>query len=187
MAGEGVTETLNVFEPADRREAVEGWALHATRRRIIHEQEARRLDRLRYWLGGLSTALAAIAGTSTFAAWQSGSKNLAAAIITAAIGIGAAVVGNVVAFLDLGGRAEAHRHAAVAYKRILREFEEATGNSGEEKRELDSKTLSSLKSLLAEADRTAPTVPAGRGASIERRPFRFVRKAEDLANGRRAL
>jgi hypothetical protein len=60
MAGEGVTETLNVFEPADRREAVEGWALHATRRRIIHEDEARRLDRLRYWLGGLSTALAAV-------------------------------------------------------------------------------------------------------------------------------
>jgi hypothetical protein len=175
-----MTETLNVFEPADRREAVEGWALHATRRRIIHEAEARRLDRLRYWVGGLSTALAAIAGTSAFAAWQSGSKSLAAGVVTAVVGIGAAVLGNIVAFLDLGGRAEAHRNAAVAYKGILREFEEACGNSGDDKEEIDAETLATLKSLLADADRAAPTVPAGAGERVEHRPFRFVRKADDL-------
>ena len=172
---------LNVFEPANRREAVEGWALHATRRRIIHEDEARRLDRLRYWVGALSAALAAVAGTSAFAAWQSGSKSLAAGIITAVIGIGAAVLGNVVAFLNLGGRAESHRNAAVAYKGILRDFEEACGNSGDDKKELDAETLASLKGLLADADKTAPTLPVRRGDDVERRPFRFVRKADDLA------
>jgi hypothetical protein len=176
---------LNVFEPADRREAVEGWALHATRRRIVHEDEARRLDRLRYWVGALSAALAAVAGTSAFAAWETGSKSLAAGIVTAVIGIGAAVLGNVVAFMDLGGRAESHRNAAVAYKAILRDFEEACGNSGDEKKELDAETLASLKSLLADADRTAPTLPVRRGDEVERRPFRFVRKADDLAGQRR--
>jgi hypothetical protein len=91
------------------------------------------------------------------------------------------VLGNVVAFLNLGGRAESHRNAAVAYKAILRDFEEACGNSGDEKKELDAQTVASLKSLLADADRTAPMLPVRRGDDVERRPFRFVRKADDLA------
>jgi hypothetical protein len=181
MAEQAVSNPLSVFEPADRRETVQGWALHATRRRIIHEGEARRLDQLHNWAGVLSASLAAAAGTSAFAAWETGSKSLAAAIATAVVGIGAAVLGNVVTFLNFGARAESHRNAAAAYKNVLREFEEACGNSHDTKNELGPDTLATLKRLLADADTAAPTVPARRGEQIEQRPFRFVRKAEDLS------
>jgi hypothetical protein len=174
-------ETLVVFEPANGREAFEGWALHATRRRKIHEEEARRLDRLRYSLGMLSTALAAIAGTSAFAAWQSETDSVAAAIATAAVGIGAAVLANMLAFLDLGARAEAHRRTAAAYKRILRDFEEASAwRKKEDAAGPEKETLGTLKVVLAEADASAPVVPARRGNKIERLPFSFVETAEEL-------
>jgi hypothetical protein len=86
---------LTVFEPKNAREAVQDWALHATRRRKIHEAEARRLDRLRCWLGTLAACLAAAAGTSAFAAWESGRDSTAAGVATAIIGIGAAILGSV--------------------------------------------------------------------------------------------
>jgi hypothetical protein len=181
VAERSTVSLLNVFEPADRRETVQGWALHATRRRIIHEGEARRLDQLHNWVGVLSASLAAVAGTSAFAAWQTGSKSLAAAIATAVVGIGAAVLGNVVTFLNFGARAESHRNAAAAYKNVLREFEEACGNSRDTKNELGPETLATLKQLLGAADESAPTVPTRRGEQVEQRPFRFVRKAEDLS------
>ena len=118
---------LKVFTPESRCETAEGWALHATRRRKIHEDEARSLDRRRNWFGGISVSLAAIIGTSGFVAWQADSKNPWFAWGTASVVIVATVVANALSFLDLGGRAEAHRRAAVAYKGILREFEEAFG------------------------------------------------------------
>jgi hypothetical protein len=36
---------LKVFEPEDARSTLQGWTLHATRRRLIHEHEGRLLDR----------------------------------------------------------------------------------------------------------------------------------------------
>jgi hypothetical protein len=174
------TEPLRVFEPKDPHEAVQGWALHATRRRKIHEAEARHLDRFRYTVGTLATCLAAVAGTSAFAAWQSNSKSLAAGIATAIVGIGAAVLGSVMTFLDLGGRAEAHRRAASNYKNVLREFEEASGSRSNSNPNLHAELLPKLKTLLAEADGTAPTVPEARGRKIEQEPFSFVRTAEEL-------
>jgi hypothetical protein len=91
---------LRVFEPESPREAVEGWALHATRRRMIHEQESRRLQHWHYALGTISACLAAVAGTSAFAAWQTGTKSIGAAVATACVGIGAAIIANALTFIS---------------------------------------------------------------------------------------
>lgn len=173
-------DTLRVFEPDDPREAVQGWALHATRRRNVHEAEARFLNSVRYWLGSSSTILAAVAGTSAFAAWQSTTSSLAWAIVTAVIGIGAAILGGLLTFLDPGGLSEAHRRSATAYKSVLREFEEAAGSVGCTDGTFDRDLLRRLKSMLADADTSAPTVPRRRGRAAEREPFIFVPKALNL-------
>jgi hypothetical protein len=175
------TQPLRVFEPEDPREAGQGWALHATRRRMIHEAQARHLDRWRYLLGTASACLAAIAGTSAFAAWQADADNAAAAIVTAVVGIGAAILASVLTFLDLGARAEANRRAAAAYKGVLRDYEEAWALRGQGQRSLDPAALAALKRALADADATAPTVPERRGAAMEARPFDFVGTADELA------
>jgi hypothetical protein len=181
MAEPGDTGLLRVFEPDDPREAGQGWALHATRRRVIHEAEARHLDRWRYVLGIASTCLAAVAGTSAFAAWQSDTDNTAAAVVTAVVGIGAAILASILTFLDLGARAEANRRAASAYKGVLRDYEEAWSLRKEGQRALDPAALGALKRALAEADAAAPTVPVRRGAAVEGAPFDFVGTADELA------
>ena len=174
-------DPLTVFEPDDSHEAVQGWALHATRRRKIHEAEARHLDRLRNTVGTIGVSLAAVAGTSAFAGWQSDSENTTLAIVTAVVGIGAAVLGSATTFLDFGGRAEAHRRAATEYKGVLREFEEISALTPESERFRDRKTLETMKTLLADADRAAPTVPEGRGKDIERLHFSFEGEADKLS------
>ena len=181
MPGRRRREPLNVFEPESPHEAVQGWALHTTRRRKIHDAEARHLDRLRYWVGAVAAALAAVAGTSAFAAWESESTNTAAAVVTAIVGIGAAVLASVLTFLDLGGRAEAHRRSAAAYKRVLREFEQASGMRRGNDGAIDDEALQSLKALLDETDAAAPVVPVKRGERVEQQPFRFVGTADALA------
>jgi len=170
---------LKVFTPESRGETAEGWVLHATRRRRIHEEEARTLDRRRYIWGTFGAAFAAVAGTSAFAAWKT-SNNTVLAVGAAILGILAAVLASALTFLDLGGRAETHRYAAVAYKDILREFEEAFGEGS---LNIDSETLSNLKSRLSKVDRAAPTVPVNRGSKIEQQDYCFVTKAQDLAAG----
>jgi len=180
------SEPVRVFEPKDPREAVQGWALHATRRRRLHEHEARRLDRLRGWLGTTTTCLGAITGTSAFAAWQSSRDDLLLGAATAALGIAAAVLGSVLTFLDPGGRAEAHRHAAVAYKGILREFEAASAARPEGRGPIDLDVIQAMKALLAQTDAAAPVVPMGRAERLERSPFLFVETAEELATSRPA-
>jgi hypothetical protein len=174
-------EPLKVFEPDNSKETAQGWALHATRRRKIHEVEARNLDRLRYWLGTLSASLAAAAGTSAFAAWQSDSQSIAAGVATAVVGVAAAVLGSALTFLDLGGRAEAHRRAAANYKNVLREFEEACGLRSSRDAALASEVLGSLKTRLSEADSDAPVVPVRRGEKAEKQRFCFVGTAHELA------
>jgi hypothetical protein len=173
---------LKVFTPESLRETARGWVLHATRRRRIHEKEARILDRRRYIYGAFNVSLAAIAGTSAFAAWKTSNNSTFAAVATI-FGIGAAVLANALTFLDLGGRAESHRQAAVAYKDILREFEEAFGLKGDRPPSIDREKLSKLKSRLCEVDRAAPTVPVKRGSKIEQQDYDFATKAEELAAG----
>jgi hypothetical protein len=175
---------LKVFEPHTPRNAAQGWALHATRRRRIHEAEARALDHLRYWLGTVSATLAAVAGTSAFAAWQSNTESLVAGVGTVVVGVGAAVLGSALTFLDFGGRAEAHRRAATHYKNVLRKFEEVSGSRSDPGGALDDKHLETLSKLLAEADETAPVVPLRRGNNAEKQPFCFVKNAKELTPNR---
>jgi mannose-6-phosphate isomerase-like protein (cupin superfamily) len=126
-----------------------------------------------------------VAGTSAFAAWQTdSSKSTVWAVVTASVGIGAAVLANALAFLDFGGRAEAHRWAAVAYKDILRDFEEAFGLNENGSPSIDPATLSKLKSQLSEVDRAAPTVPMKRGSKIEQEDYDFATTAVELARAR---
>jgi len=175
---------IKVFEPDTSQQTAQGWALHTTRRRRIHEAEARVLDLLRYWLGTVSATLAAVAGTSAFAAWQSNTESIVAGVGTAVVGVGAAVLGSALTFLDFGGRAEVHRRAATRYKDILREFEEDCGLRPDPAGAIDKEHLDTLRKLLAEADEAAPVVPLRRGNNAEKQPFCFVRTAKELAPNR---
>src|SRR5690349_17365975 len=116
-------DPITIFEPKSPGESMQGWILHTTRRRIIHETEARRFDRLRLHLGLTSSCLAAVTGTSAFAAWERAGDGAALGVATAVFGIAAAILASALTFIDPGARAEAHRHAAVAYKAIIRDFE----------------------------------------------------------------
>lgn len=172
---------VNVFDPSDPEQAVHGWALNATRRRIIHEHEARRLDVPATAARQVANVPSTQRSRSAFAAWQSTSKSTGAAIATIVIGVGAAVLGSVVTFLDLGARAEAHRRAAIDYKDIMRRFEAARGLSGPHEPKATEALLATLLPLVSEADRKAPTVPLRYAEKVERRNFRFVRSADALA------
>ena len=170
---------LAVFEPSDPRECLRGWALHTTRRRQIHEAQARSLDRWNRLLGVLAAGLAAFVGTSAFAAWQTDEQSSWLAVVSAALGAAAAILAGALTFLDLGASAEAHRRAAAAYKNVLRELEQDAALRGAAE-QVDEATLSHFKALLAEADAGAPVVPVGLGKKAEKRRFRFIAKADDL-------
>jgi hypothetical protein len=172
---------INVFEPENSTEVMEGWILHTTRRRLIHEREARRFDQLRLYLGLTSSCLAAVTGTSAFAAWQREGDNAPLGIATAAFGIAAAILASALTFLDPGARAEAHRRAAVSYKGILRGFEEACGlRANGAANAVKDDELRDLRNRLDEADLAAPVVPLREGRRIEDAPIRVVTKAEQL-------
>lgn len=178
---------LPVFEPKDRAEVIEGWALHATRRRKAHEEQSRRLDRWNYILGTTSAALVAAVGTSAFAGWQAHARSIVAGVITAFFGVAAAVLASALTFLNLGGRAEAHRRAATAYKKVLREFESLVGSRLADGEKISDEDLTSLKTLLADADAGAPVVPEGLGRELEAQRFRFVPTADELAPNERSV
>jgi hypothetical protein len=169
---------LPVFQPEHPREAAQGWALHATRRRRIHEDEARHQNRLRYWLGGPSAGLAAVA--STLAAWHSTTDNETVAVFAAGTALCAAVLAAVLTILDPGGQSEAHRRAATAYKSFLRDYEEEVGSLGCSGGPFNQDVLRSMKRTLDEADKSAPTLPKGRAEKVEEKGFKFVGKARDL-------
>jgi hypothetical protein len=176
---------LPVFEPKDRAEVVEGWALHATRRRKTHEEQSRRLDRWHYVLGTIGAALVAAVGTSAFAGWQTHTRSIAAAVVTAAVGVAAAILANTLTFLNLGARAEAHRRAATAYKKVLREFEGTIGSRQADGEKLSDGDLTSLKALLDDADGGAPIVPETLGHDVDTQPFWFAPTADELAPNER--
>lgn len=172
--------TMKIFEPRDEEEARRGWLLHTRRRREIHELESRRLDGLRLTVGAVAAILAAVAGSAALAGWQSETKNTALGVVASAIGLIAAATAAAVSFLDFGGRAEAHRRTAAAYKDILRSFELwSAQRSNGHGQPVD---LADLKAKLAEVDAAAPAVPKRLGAQIENRPFEWVPTADLLSS-----
>lgn len=138
-----------------------GWHTHVAYQRLIHEESARRVQALHYWLGTPAAVLAALAGCSAVAAWQSNGGNPALAVLSAVIGVAASALAGTATFLDLGGRAERHRRAAADYKAALREVEQLAPPSvpltkvpaGFERK------LNRLRRLLGTLDATAPIPP----------------------------
>jgi hypothetical protein len=173
---------LKVFEPKTVGELLIGWQLHVSRRREIHETAARRAQGWSYAIGVPTAVLAALAGSSAVAAWQSEGSNATLAVVGGALGIVAAILVSVQTFLDLGARAEKHRQAAVSYKRLLRQFERIPPSHEKlpdigDKSEL-ARALQELEAELAEVDSVAPVVPRRMAARVEARPMEVVSARE---------
>jgi len=180
--------TQKVFEPETVGELLLGWQLHVSRRRDIHEQAARVAQGWSFLVGVPTAVLAGLAGSSAVGVWQSGGSNGTLAIIGGVLGLLAAILASVQAFLDLGSRAERHRQAAISYKRLLRSFERipASDHKLSEVRD-DSepgRELQRLQAELGEVDGAAPVVPRRIAEEVEARPIEIVLKASELAPSR---
>jgi len=177
--------TQKVFEPKTVDELLLGWQLHVSRRRDIHEEAARRAQYASFAVGVPTAVLAGLAGSSAVGVWQSEGSNGTLAVVGGVLGLIAAILASVQAFLDLGSRAERHRQAAISYKRLLRWFERVPvenvelpviGDDGELTR-----FLRRLQAELAEVDGAAPVVPRGIARKVEQRPLEVAQTARELA------
>ena len=176
---------LNLFEPATVDGLLRGWQLHVSRRREIHERAARWTQTWSYWIGTPTAVLAALAGSSAVAAWQSEGANGMLAFIGGALGLAAAMLASVQTFLNLGARAEQHRQAANAYNKLLRSFEripaspEALPKLGDDSPL--SRELRQFEAELAEVDTAAPVVPEGLAKEVESRLVKIATTACEMA------
>jgi len=180
--------TEKVFEPETVGELLLGWQLHVCRRRDIHEWAARDAQRWSFLVGVPTAVLAGLAGTAAVGVWQSGGSNGTLAIIGGVLGLVAAILASVQAFLDLGSRAERHRQAAISYKRVLRSFERIPASDQKLSEVRDDsqpgRELQRLQAELAEVDGAAPVVPRRIAEKVEDRPMEVVLKACALAPSR---
>jgi hypothetical protein len=153
---------VEIFDPIRTDELLRGWQCHVVRRRMIHEQAARDLHSLSYTVGVITAVFAAAAGSSAFAVWPSDHAGLAVA--GGVVGVVATILASVQTFLDLGGRAERHRQAAVSYKTILRKLERLPPDPvplaelADENKAL-AEVVEQLEAGLADVDGAAPVVP----------------------------
>jgi hypothetical protein len=147
---------------------VEAWQTHVATQRLIHEESARGLQYLHYWVGGSAAVFASLAGSSAVIAWQRTGSSTVLAVVSAFIGAAASVAAGIAAFLDLGGRAERHRVAAAEYKRMLRRLEATPKLTGSlaDITAPDKERLTSLEKTLADLDAEAPIPPKGRAKSV---------------------
>jgi hypothetical protein len=177
-------DDVTIFDPTDSTELLRGWQLHTIRRRMIHERAARLTQRAGYALSAVVTVFAAVAGSSAFVAAENATPRTGLGVAALIAGLVAAIGSPLQSTLDLGGRAERHRQAAVAYKRLLRVLERVPpalgaipqpGQDNELARE-----LKQLELQLAEADAAAPIVPARLAGRIESLPVHIVGNANGL-------
>jgi hypothetical protein len=179
-----------IFDPENPAELVKGWVLHAAKARRKHEEAARGLDRLRYWIGVPAIAISAIVGASIigsleaqFGAW-----------VTIAVGLGgivASMLASLQTFLAYAELAEKHRAAGVEYKAAVRRLEERlAGRRPEGALSCDDAELKdwleNTRDSLDILERKAPIVPDRIHKRVEGREFRtfkFAPKAEDLRRG----
>jgi hypothetical protein len=181
---DGSTPPLRLFDPAAAVDLLRGWQLHVIRRRNVHEAAARRLSQASYWLGVPTTILAAAAGTSALALGQTDAATGLLSVVGLTVGLGAAITSHLQTSLQLGARAEAHRAAAVGYKRLLRAFELISPDLGA----LPdvgadgslSATLRDLEQRLSDVDASAPVVPKRLAAQEERRPVEVATTFAEL-------
>jgi hypothetical protein len=180
-----MADRQKLFEPKTVDELLRGWQLDVSRRRDIHQQAAGRAQAAGFAVGVPTAVLAGLAGSSAVGVWQSEGANGTLAVVGGLLGLLAAILASVQAFLDLGARAERHRQAATAYKRLLRVFERvpvsddrlpAIGDDGEL-----THILRRLQAELAEVDGAAPVVPRRLAERVEARPIDVARTARELA------
>jgi hypothetical protein len=147
---------------------VEGWQTHVAVQRLIHEESARALQWLHYWVGGCAAVFASLAGSSAVIAWQQVGNSTGLAVLSAVIGIAASVLAGMATFLDLGGRAERHRAAAAAYKVVLRRLEKTPALEGKltDMAERTRDQLTELEKTLSDLDASAPIPPKRRVSAV---------------------
>jgi hypothetical protein len=148
--------STTVFDPDDPNELLRGWLLHAHKGRDRHDLAARRCDQRRYPLGVPATIVAAVVGTSTFAALQT-SPDRFLQLVVGTLAIIAAILTSLQTFLDLGARAERHRLAGVRYKTIIRQLEQL--GIGTIKPGLDVPALAEVRNRLDALEEEMPVVP----------------------------
>lgn len=147
---------------------VEGWQTHVAIQRLIHEESARGLQWLHYWVGGTAAVFASLVGSSAVIAWQRMGASTGLAVLSAAIAAAASALAGIAAFLDLGGRAERHRAAAAEYKRVLRSLEATpkfVGSFADIPAPVQDR-LTSLEKALSDLDAEAPIPPKHRVKSV---------------------
>jgi hypothetical protein len=149
-----------IFEPESTQQLLHGWLLHAHKGRERHDLAARRCDLTRRWLGGAATALAAVVGTSIFAAWEKdlGGSNRFFQFGIVTIAIASAVLTALSSFLNLAERTEKHRAAGVHYKKMIRELERILSQPVDDLRP-DHPEVTRLQEQLNELEENAPVVP----------------------------
>jgi hypothetical protein len=148
--------STTLFEPDDPNELLRGWLIHAHKGRDRHDLAARRCDQRRYLLGIPASVVAAIVGTSTFAALQA-SPDRTLQLVVGALAIMGAILTSLQTFLDLGARAERHRLAGVRYKAVIRQLEQL--GIGTIKAGLDAPAVTDLRERLDALEEEMPVVP----------------------------
>jgi hypothetical protein len=116
--------TKKVLEPADPAQRLRGWLLHAHKCRDRHDEAAKSYDSMRYRLGVPTIICSTVAGASAFAS-LSAALGIAGAIAAGIVSLAAAVLAALQTSFDYPGRAERHRLAAMKYKSLIRELEQA--------------------------------------------------------------
>jgi hypothetical protein len=131
-----------------------------------------------------TTILAAVAGTSAFAAGQGVSARDALSIIGLVVGLSAATTSQLQSNLNLAARAEAHRLAASSYKVLLRMFERLSPDVGKlppiGSDDSLSVALKEIETRIADVDAGAPIVPARVAQREESKEVVIVTEAAKL-------
>jgi hypothetical protein len=167
-----------IFEPVDIPHLLQGWLVHAHKGRQRHDWAARRCDTHRRRIGGSAAVFSAIVGTSVFAVLEKAELDIMLKIGVAAIAIVAAILTNLITFLNLAEQAEKHRSAGVRYKIMIRELEYILCAPDNKPTNADAP---GVKKQLDNLEETAPVVPEWLYAKVEeewkKKGVHFVDKA----------
>jgi hypothetical protein len=174
-----VTDEKRLFEPADSRELLRGWLLHAHKGRDRHDSAARRYEGRRSGLGVPTIVLSTVVGTSVFASLGH-SPATWAKVSVGLLSVTAALLSALQTFFDYPGRAERHRMAAAKYKTVIRELEEFLAMP-DPSATRDHAWLDALRQRFDALEEETPVVASGIYDEVERRYARVTFVGEALA------
>lgn len=150
---------LALIEPRQRptdEELLEEWLSKLRRLHRGHWATARVLNRRGLVLGLWATGLSAMAGTTLFASWDSGSE--AWRLVAGILSMAAAILVALQTFLNYPDRAHKHRAAGSQYG-TLRRSTEINEIFPPDSSEDMKKLLVDLNTAWSETDATSPAVP----------------------------